>query len=235
MANNDNVHFLITREQAKSPIAEAYRTFRTNLQFCKVDGSLKSLLFTSSGPGEGKSSTVANTAIALALTGKKVIIVDCDMRKPVQHRMFCRKQTGLTNFLVGKESMENIIQDTEVENLRLVASGPTPPNPSELLDSDKMREFLGFLKGKADYILFDTPPVLPVTDACVLTSQVDGTILVIRSGQVKPEIALRAKTLLVKAGGHLLGVILNGSAEQMESNYYEYYGVSVTQSIARGT
>ena len=214
---------LIVQEQPKSPVAEAYRTLRTNLQYAKVDGELKTIMFTSAGPGEGKSTTVANTAVALAQSGKKVILIDCDLRKPVQHKTFKLKNQGLTNVLVEHLQVGVYIQDTSVENLRLVTSGPIPPNPSELLGSLKMAELLATLKDQADMILIDAPPVVAVTDASVLASQVDGITLVLDSGTVRPEMAQRAKELLTNANGRILGVVLNRVEIDDEHAYYYYY------------
>jgi capsular exopolysaccharide synthesis family protein len=216
---------LIVYEDAKSPISEAYRTLRTNIQFAKADGELKTVMFTSSGPGEGKSTTTANTAVALAQSGKKVIIVDCDLRKPVQHKIFGKSNKGLTNILVENIPIESVLQQTQVENLYLLTSGPIPPNPSELLGGKKLVEVLEALKLQADYVIIDAPPVIAVTDACVLASKVDGVNLVIGAGIVRPEMAQKAKELLTKAKGHLLGVILNRvEIEQEHAYYYYYYG-----------
>lgn len=224
---------LIVYEDAKSPIAEAYRTLRTNIQFSKTDGELKTIMFTSSGPGEGKSTTIANTAVALAQSGKKVILVDCDLRKPVQHKIFGKKNRGVTNILVEEIEADRFIQETQVENLRLLTSGPIPPNPSELLGSAKMQELIKYLKTQADYVIIDVPPVIAVTDASVLASKVDGITLVINSGSVRPEMAQKAKDLLVKANGHLLGVILNRVEIEEEHAYYYYYYGSDDKKIAK--
>ncbi|AIF53705.1 CpsD/CapB family tyrosine-protein kinase [Pelosinus sp. UFO1] len=224
---------LIVHEDAKSPVAEAYRTLRTNIQFSKTDGELKSIMFTSTGPGEGKSTTTANTAVALAQSGKQVILVDCDLRKPVQHKIFGKKNRGLTNILVEEVMADTYIQDTQVENLRLLSSGPIPPNPSELLGSIKMLELIDYLKNQADYVIIDAPPVIAVTDASVLASRVDGVTLVINSGFVRPEMAQKAKDLLVKANGHLLGVILNRVEIEEEHAYYYYYYGSDSKKIAK--
>lgn len=214
---------LIVHEQPKSPSAEAYRTLRTNLQFAKVDGELKTIMYTSAGPGEGKSITIANTAVALAQSGKKVILLDCDLRKPVLHKIFNRKNHGITNILVENLNIADHIQDTDIENLRLVTSGPIPPNPSELLGSQKMADMLAFLRSQADMVLVDAPPVIAVTDASVLASQVDGCTLVLASGTVRPEMAQRAKELLTAANGKILGVILNRAEIDDEHAYYYYY------------
>lgn len=216
---------LIVHEQTKSPIAEAYRTLRTNIQFSKADSEVKTIMFTSTGPGEGKSTTAANTAIAIAQSGKRVIIMDCDLRKPVQHKIFGKKNKGVTNALVQDIPLDELLQDTDVENVRLLTSGPIPPNPSELLGSDTMQEFIKYLATHTDFLIIDAPPVLAVTDACVLTSKVDGTILVLDSSSIRPEMAQKAKELLVKANGHILGVVLNRvEIEEEHAYYYYYYG-----------
>ena len=218
-------HRLIVHEQAKSPIAEAYRTLRTNIQFSKTDGELKSIMFTSSGPGEGKSTTIANTAVALAQSGKQVILMDCDLRKPVLHKIFNKENRGLTNILVEEVAADDFIQTTLVENLRILTSGPIPPNPSELLGSTKMQNLIDDLKTKADYVIIDAPPVIAVTDACVLASRVDGITLVVNSGTIRPEMAQKAKELLIRANGHILGVVLNRvEIEEEDAYYYYYYG-----------
>lgn len=216
---------LIVHEDAKSPISEAFRTLRTNIQFSKGDNELKTIMFTSAGPGEGKSTTTANTAVTLAQSGKKVILLDADLRKPVQHKTFGKHNEGLTNILVEDIPVAELIQYTEIENLRLLTSGPIPPNPSELLSSRKMQEILDYLKTQADYVIIDAPPVIAVTDACVLASKVDGINLVIGAGLVRPEMAQKAKELILKAKGHLLGVILNRvEIEEEHAYYYYYYG-----------
>ena len=224
---------LIVQEDAKSPIAEAYRTLRTNIQFSKSDGELKAIMFTSAGPGEGKSTTIANTAVALAQSGKQVILMDCDFRKPVQHKIFRKKNRGITNVIVEDVAVQDFIQDTDVDNLRLLTSGPIPPNPSELLGSRKMQEILDVLKTQADYLIIDAPLVIAVTDACVLASRVDGITLVVNSGSIRPEMAQKAKDLLIKANGHLLGVVLNRVEIEEEHAYYYYYYGSDDKKIGK--
>lgn len=216
---------LIVHEDPKSPISEAYRTLRTNLQFAKVDSELKTIMFTSSGPAEGKSTTIANVAVALAQSGRSIILVDCDLRKPVQHRIFGKRNKGVTNILVDDSPAEPFLQATEIDNLRLLTSGPIPPNPSELLSSSKMVELISELKGLADMVLIDAPPTIAVTDAAVMAAKVDGIVLVIDSTSVRPEMAQKAKDLLVTANGHILGVILNRvEIEEEHAYYYYYYG-----------
>ncbi|MEM5770485.1 MAG: CpsD/CapB family tyrosine-protein kinase, partial [Bacillota bacterium] len=146
---------LIVQEDAKSPIAEAFRTLRTNMQFAKSDGELRTIMFTSAGPGEGKSTVCANAAVALAQAGKQVIIMDCDLRKPVQHKIFGLKNKGLTNCIVEDLLPGELLKETEIENLRVLPSGPIPPNPSELLTSRKIQEIISSLKEQADYLIID--------------------------------------------------------------------------------
>lgn len=214
---------LVMHEQPKSPIAEAFRTLRTNLQFAKAGEQMKSLMFTSMGPGEGKSTIAANTAAAIAQSGKQVIIMDCDLRKPVQHRIFSKKNYGLTNFLIENLPIGDLIQTTDTENLSLLTSGQIPPNPSELLGSDKMFQVINELSQRVDCLIIDAPPVIAVTDACVLASRVAGVVLVLESGVVRPELALKAKDLIVKAQGCLVGVVLNRVEIEKEHPYYYYY------------
>jgi len=219
----DAVRQLIVHEDAKSPIAEAYRTLRTNIQFSKGDSELSVILFTSAGPGEGKSTTCANTAVAMAQSGKKVVLVDCDLRKPVQHRIFQAQKRGVTNILVENAVVDETIQATAVENLQMIACGPIPPNPSELLGTHKMADLIAKLRGLYDYVLIDAPPVIAVTDASVLASKVDGVVLVMDAGTVKPEMAKKAKQLIINAKGHILGVILNRVEIEADQEYYYYY------------
>lgn len=214
---------LIVHEQAKSPIAEAFRTLRTNIQYSKVDGDLRTIMITSAGPGEGKSTISANTAVAMAQSGKKVIIIDCDLRKPVQHKIFEKRNRGLTNVLVEEIPCQDVIQETEVENLWVMTSGPIPPNPSELLGSSRMNDVMAELKKEYDFMVFDAPPVVAVTDACVLASRMDGVALVVSAGIARPEMAQHARDLLIRANGRLLGVIMNRVEIQEEYSYYYYY------------
>ncbi len=214
---------LIVHEQAKSPIAEAFRTLRTNLQFSKVDGGLHTVLFTSAGPGEGKSTVIANTAVAMAQSGKRVLLVDCDLRKPTQHRIFHLNRKGITNSIVEDIPITELIQETEIANLRVVTSGPIPPNPSELLGSAHMHEILATLQKDCDLLLIDAPPAVAVTDACVLASQVDGVVIVLDSDVVRPDMAQKTRDLIRKANGNILGVILNRVEIEKEHSYYYYY------------
>jgi tyrosine-protein kinase Etk/Wzc len=216
---------LVTHLDPKSPISEAYRTLRTNLQFTKLDQPMRTILVTSAGPKDGKSTTVANLAITLAQLGSKVVLVDSDLRRPVIHSIFgLEKDVGLTNYMVGKSSYEDILKQTVIENLAIITCGLLPPNPSELLGSKKMEEFTTKLKKDFDIILFDSPPVIAVTDAAILSNKVDGTVLVVSANKTNRDAVTRAKTLLENVKARLVGVMLNNV--DFESTYgssYHYY------------
>ncbi|MCJ7497412.1 MAG: CpsD/CapB family tyrosine-protein kinase [candidate division Zixibacteria bacterium] len=218
---------LVTHFEPKSPISEAYRTFRTNLQFARLDSPLRTILVTSSGPGEGKSTTVANLAITMAQMGTKTLLIDSDLRRPVLHSIFSlQRNPGLTNYLAGNVPLVEIIQSTPIENLSLLTCGVLPPNPSELLGSKKMKMLLEELKEKYEMILFDSPPVIAVTDAAVLSTLLDGVVLIASSGHTSREALVRATTLLQNVNGRLIGGVLNKI--KVESvygsyNYYYYY------------
>lgn len=215
---------LITKTNPKSPISEQYRTIRTNILFSVVDRPLRSLMVTSSAPAEGKSTTVSNLAVVFAQQGKKVLLVDADLRKPTVHYTFRKdNHVGLTNVLTKQAPFQAAVKETDVDNLFVLTSGPIPPNPAELLGSSAMEELLAEAYKQFDLVLFDTPPVLAVTDAQILANQCDGTILVVHSGKTEIEAAQKAKELLINAKGKLLGVVLN-QKKQKESSYYYYYG-----------
>lgn len=223
---------LIANENAKSPVAEAYRTIRTNIQFSQVAGKeLKSILITSPTPDEGKSTTISNLGVVMAQAGKQVVIVDCDFRNPSQHKIFGTTNKGISNCIATGESIDSVMQKTSVDNLWLIPSGPVAPNPSELLGSDNMSDILEDLKNRFDYVLVDTPPIMPVTDAAVMASKVDGVIMLLESGAVSPTVAKEAKIRLEQAGAHILGAVLNKvdvtSGHYGYGNgygYYYYYG-----------
>jgi len=222
----NKMRHVIAKLNPKSPITEQYRTVRTNLQFASVDEELRSMIITSSGPGEGKSMTTANLAVVYAQQGKKVLLIDADLRKPTVHYTFrLDNLRGLSNILVGEHALEESVNSTDVDNLDVVSCGPIPPNPSELLASKKMKQLLEDAKLIYDIIIFDTPPVLAVTDAQILANIVDGTLLVIRSGHTEYEAATKAKEALEPAKAKLLGTVLN-DREKKYANYYYYYGVN---------
>ncbi len=216
---------LVTHFKPKSPISEAYRSLRTNLQFTSTDNKLRCFLVTSSGPGEGKSTTAANLAIAISMQGTKTILVDTDLRRPVGHRIFgLEKNTGLTNVLVGKMELDDAIQQTDIQNLDVLTSGILPPNPAEMLGSDQMKAFIDTLKSRYEMVLFDSPPLIAVTDAAVLSQAVDGVLLVVKSGQTNQDALIRGVELLQNVDARILGVLLNGvSRENTYGSYYYYY------------
>ncbi|MBM7690770.1 capsular exopolysaccharide synthesis family protein [Peribacillus deserti] len=215
---------LVTQISPKSPISEQYKTIRTNIQFSAIDEEMQTLLITSPGPGEGKSTTVANLAVVFAQAGKKVLLVDSDLRKPTAHYTFSFTNTfGLTNVLTKQMSFEKAVKVSDVENLDILTSGPIPPNPAELLGSKIMGELMGKLKGMYDIILFDTPPILAVTDAQVLSNMCDGVIMVVSSGRTEKEMAVKAKEHLLGVQAKIAGVVLNNK-DIKESSYYYYYG-----------
>ncbi|MEA3345710.1 MAG: polysaccharide biosynthesis tyrosine autokinase [Chloroflexota bacterium] len=216
---------LIASGHSRSPISEAYRVLRTNIQFSSPDRTLKTLLISSPGPTEGKSLTLANLGVVMAQAGQRVILVDCDLRRPTLHRIFgLSNESGLTSALFNDDSdVDRWLQPTEVDNLSVLTSGPLPPNPSELLGSQRMEEMVKELKARADVILFDSPPSLAVTDAAVLANQVDGTILVIDAGTTRREPAQRAKYDLDNVGGNILGATLNRVSTDSRGGYYYYY------------
>lgn len=215
---------LIAHTNPKSPISEQYRTIRTNIDFSLADRDLRTIAVTSSGPSEGKSMTTANLATVIAQQGKKVLLVDSDMRKPTVHYTFRLVNTeGLSNLLTKKVKLSDIINKTNIDNLYVITSGPIPPNPAELLSSKAMQEFFREALDIFDTIIFDTPPVLAVTDAQILSSQVDGTVLVVSSGTTEKDAAFEAKDLLLKSKARILGVVLNRQPIKKSRHYY-YYG-----------
>ncbi|NGY77502.1 CpsD/CapB family tyrosine-protein kinase [Bacillus megaterium] len=215
---------LLAHNSPKDPVAEQYRTIRTNIQFSDADQEIKSLVLTSSGPAEGKSTTATNLATVYAQQGLKVLLIDADLRKPTAHYTFrLENHAGLTNVLTRQSTLEKAVQETEVRDLYILTSGPIPPNPSELLSSNQMEEILKEMKQQFDIVIFDTPPILAVADAQILANQVDASILVVSSGKTDKEAALKAKELLVNAKSKLLGAVLNNRKTE-SGNYYYYYG-----------
>lgn len=216
---------LITETNPRSVVSEQFRTLRTNINFSMPDYDLKSILFTSAAPGEGKSTASANTAVVFAQQGKKVLLIDADMRKPTTHYTFSRMNaTGLSNLLTRQWKIEEVIQETDIEGLHLITSGPIPPNPAELLGSKTMDTLIGTLKDKYDLLIFDAPPVLSVTDAQILAHKAEGTILVLNAGTTEKESALKAKEALVSSQANILGTVLNNFILQKDHYYYQYYG-----------
>ena len=217
---------MVTREDPKSPVSEAYRMLRTNILYSKADREVKTILVSSPGPGEGKSTTVTNLAITFANLGKKTLLVDVDLRKPVVHRMFgVNRNPGMTHYLSGHtDDFGSLAHKTEIDNLYVVSSGISPPNPSELLGSFRMRELVEDLKKEWDVILFDSPPIAAVTDATTMAQIIDSMVLVVKAGFTPKESFYRALSAIEKVQTTLTGVVLNGvSKTNSYDSYYYYY------------
>ncbi|MCG7343982.1 CpsD/CapB family tyrosine-protein kinase [Sporosarcina sp. ACRSL] len=216
---------LVTNTNPKSIVSEQFRTVRTNINFSMPDKELKTLLFTSSSPGEGKSTSAANVAIVFAQEGKKVLLVDADMRKPTMHYTFhMTNTTGLSNLLTKQSTLGEVTKVIEIEGLSLITCGPIPPNPAELIGSKSMDALLHELTSQYDLVIFDAPPLLSVADAQILSNKCDGTILVVNSGVTEKESAIKAKELLMAAKANILGTLLNNFALEKDHYYYQYYG-----------
>lgn len=217
---------IITINNPKSPISEAYRTLRTNIQFSSFDKEIKVLHITSAGPGEGKSTTVANLAVTFGQTGKSVLILDCDFRRPSQHKLFgLPNMRGMTNFLVEDLPLAEVVQDTNAEMVQVLTTGPLPPNPAELVGSKKLGDFLRQLKENPDYdlIIVDSPPALAVADSLLLSSHVDGTLMVLSAGEVNRDLAIQARDALLNVKANIIGTVLNRVKKNSSYSYYYYY------------
>lgn len=214
---------LIMLTNPHAPAAEAYRTLRTNLMFYGVDRPARALVFTSPVPGQGASTALANLAVSLAQGGHNTIVIDSDLRRPIQHTLWgIDNARGLTTMLLDDAALANPpLQDVGVERLRVLTSGPLPPNPADLVGSKRMDEVIAALRQRADYVLFDAPPVLAVSDAAVLGHKLDGLILVLRAGTSRRDHAARAKEELERVNVPVLGVVLvNSPRDTALSRYY---------------
>ena len=206
-------------------MVEAYRALRTNIQFASMEKPAQTLLVTSPNPIEGKSTTVANLAVVIAQSGLKTIAVDADLRRPVIHRKFNLPNAGLSMALFEEPNPSSLgfLQETAVENLRVMTSGSTPPNPAELLASGRMKRLIQTLKSQSDIVLFDSPPSLVVTDAAILAAQVDGIVLVVDAGRTRRASLKRAVEALERTGTPILGVVINRLTARTGGYYYYYY------------
>lgn len=199
---------LIALRDPRSPAAEAYRALRTNIQFASLDRSLRTLLATSTAPDEGKTTTIANLAVTMAQSEQRVILVDCDLRRPSLHSLFgVSNEHGLTSMML-QQGASLPLQPTEVPGLLLLPSGPQPPRPADILGSKRMEAVIAALREQADIVLFDTPPVNAVTDAAVLATKLDGVLLIFRSGTTRRDRAREARRLLDKVNANIVGVVL---------------------------
>ncbi len=216
---------LITRFSPKSPVSEAYRSLRTNIHFANLDRPNKAILVSSSATKEGKSTTAANLAITIAQMGSKTLLVDSDLRRPAIHNFFKMERSyGLTNYLIGTLNFDEVIKKSDINNLDIITCGDIPPNPSEMLASKAMRNFIEEAKKRYDMVLLDSPPIIAVTDAAILSTRVDGVILVIASGFVNRREVQRAITLLRNVNSRILGVLLNGlDIKKIYGSYYYYF------------
>jgi capsular exopolysaccharide synthesis family protein len=216
---------LITYEDPKSPISESYRSLRTNITYASSDKKIKSLLVSSPQPGEGKSTTVANLAIAFAQLRKRTLLIDADLRKPVQHNVFKHPRgPGLSEYLIGEvEDFNSIVHSTKIENLSIVTAGGLPPNPSELLGSDRMGKLVDQLEHEWDMILFDSPPIVAVTDSSMISAEIDALIMVVKAGQTDRAAVDRALDTIANVKSPLVGVILNGANPETLAGKYSYY------------
>lgn len=222
---NDPSESIVAYIRPRDPLSEAYRVLRTNLGFSAIDGELRSILVTSGSPGEGKSTTASNLAIVMAQAGKRVIVIDSDLRRPVQHKILSvGNNRGLTTALLDSETPVTFhLQNTKIRGLRVLSSGPIPPNPAEILSSQRMGQLIEELYKEADILIFDTPPVLTVTDAAVLAPKTDGTLFVVHVGKTRRDTLSQAVERILKTNGHALGVVLNRIKPSHGSYYYYQY------------
>jgi capsular exopolysaccharide synthesis family protein len=216
---------LITYEDPKSPVSESYRALRTNITYASADKKIRSLLVSSPQPGEGKSTTTANLAIAFAQLRKRTLLIDADLRRPVQHNVFEKDRgPGLAEYLIGEvEDVSSIIHSTKIENLHIMTAGGLPPNPSELLGSERMGRMVDRLEKEWDMVLFDSPPIVAVTDASMVSAEIDAIVMVVKAGQTDRTAVDRALDTIKNVKAPLIGVILNGASPETLAGKYSYY------------
>ncbi|WP_188993502.1 CpsD/CapB family tyrosine-protein kinase [Paenibacillus nasutitermitis] len=219
---------LITLLNPKSPISESYRKLRTNIQFSSLDTPMKVLMVASAQVDEGKTTTISNLAIAYAQEGKKVLLLDADLRKPSLHRVLSQNnRNGLTNILTDQIKWRDAIKSTEIENLSVLVAGPIPPNPSEILGNHRMNSLLEELKEQFDIVLIDTPPILAVTDSLIVSALCDGVIMVVSAGKVDKELVKKAKASLEHVNARIIGAVLNNiNRKDIKSGFNYVYGVA---------
>ena len=209
---------------SKSPFAEAFRALRTNINYSSLDKPYRSILVASSGPGEGKTITTSNLGVVFAQSNKKVLIVDCDLRRPTMHKMFgLDNGRGVTNVLVTDGDPAASAQETQVPGLSVLTSGPIPPNPAELVGSQRMQTLLSRALESYDFVLLDSPPVNMVTDAVLLASVVDGVLMVVQSEETRINHATEALEKLKNVDAKIIGVILNNVDTSAGNYYYNSY------------
>lgn len=212
---------IISLINPKSPVTEAYRTLLTNIEYSSVDKQIQMIAVTSSAPSEGKTTTATNLAVAYSETGKNVLLVDCDLRKPRLHKVFNTSNLiGLTSVLASKSSLNDTVKPVK-DGLSILTSGPIPPNPVELIRSNMMEQLINTLRDLFDVVIFDTPPVGLVTDAAIISSKLDGVVLVVASGKSQIEATLRAKENLQNVNANLLGAVV--TMIPIDTPGYQYY------------
>ncbi len=222
---------VIIEEKAESPHAEAYRVLRTNLLFSRKNENWNTISVLSGGAGEGKSTTLFNLATVFAQNGQRVLVVDSDLRRPTLHKILHVSNTvGLTDFLLKQRSLDEVIQKTKVPTLDFMASGKLPSSSMSILGSPQMKETIQELKRRYDFIFFDSPPLLGVSDASVLASEMDMVLQVIQYRRYPQPMTLRAKQMVLKVGGNLVGIVLNNINMSQDENYYYYSGYYEYQS-----
>ncbi|GAB6168215.1 CpsD/CapB family tyrosine-protein kinase [Clostridium carnis] len=213
---------IIVEKEPKSVVSERFKTLRTNLQYSSLDKEYKIIVITSSNPGEGKTTISANLALSLAEGEKKVALIDCDLRKPSVHRVFkISNRTGLSDVLIGQENFSTASKVYK-ENMTILTAGNIPPNPAEVLASEKMAKLLVWLKTEFDYVILDTPPIQVVTDSQILSTKADGTILVVRAEKTKKDELKNSIGLLKKVNANIIGTVLNGEENSKDDIYYHY-------------
>ena len=216
---------IISIKNPKSPISECYRGIRTSIEFSNLDKEMKVINITSAMKREGKSTITANLAVSFANIDKRVLIIEGDLRTPSVHKMFEISNTnGLTNILLSNKGFPECVHCTDIKNLHVLTCGPIPPNPSEILSSNKMKQFINDLKEEYDYIFIDTPPIGVVTDAGIISNYSDGCVFVVGSKQCDVEMAKLAKQRLDGVGANIIGAVLNKfESEGSSYSYYNYY------------
>ncbi|MGI6776622.1 MAG: CpsD/CapB family tyrosine-protein kinase [Acetivibrionales bacterium] len=204
-----------------SEVEEAYRVLRTNIHFCALNGKLKTISVTSCNAGEGKSTTAINTAIAFSKSSLKALFVDADLRKPANSKNInYRDNTGLTSYLSGICSLDEVVKETNIANLQVIPSGPKPPNPTELLSTDRFKRFAEEVRSRYDIVLFDTPPLGSVIDCAIISTHLDGVIIVIETDRVDYKRVQKIKDQLEKTNSRIIGVVLNKLKRGEIKNYY---------------
>ena len=224
--NEDETPFegLITLANPSGVAAEAYRTLRTNLLYSVVDKAPRAIVLTSPGPGEGKSTTCANLGVVLAQAGRTCLILDCDLRKPAIHKVFgLRGAVGIVDFLVGQQILQSVYQEP-LEGLKVIPAGPIPPNPAEILGSERFTESLVRVRQEFDYVLIDTPPVELVSDAAIVANKADGVLLVVDAQDTRKSSVRKSIRNLEAVGANVLGTVMNNIEPSRENLYYQYRG-----------